>query len=255
MSHDRLHIQLDADRFFFAILVGARGARRRDRTALGYRFEAWLPLPIDEVQAVYRVLDGDRVLACGMPRERLAILVGACTPEPIRRVQAKRRAVVLAGLVLALLGFLLGTERRIRAHEALAGAARAADAIALERVLGPAAPGVAPVQRRAALTGTLRQLRDTRAVDALQDGDAGPLLAALLAHWPEDLGVHVEILNATASAITIRALCPDASTVTAWVQHLERFTEVEVEPPRVRVARDVVHVTLRIVARASEARS
>lgn len=140
-------LQWQSSEFYWAILSGPL---TRDRGALGYLFERFLPVPIDEVQAAYQRLADGRVVACGVEHvrlrevldegaltlspseppafpelqespdsvlrpERLNLLVGPCEPAAVARRRRACLAVLGTAALLCAAMVVLGLERRAAA--------------------------------------------------------------------------------------------------------------------------------------------
>ena len=83
----RAHMELPADRFFWAVLdaeglAAQRGGQISNR--LGFLFENALPVPIEDVHAVYQPIPGDQqrhVLACGVLKDELREVVANAQTE------------------------------------------------------------------------------------------------------------------------------------------------------------------------------
>lgn len=209
-----------------APLLAVRPAERRRR--LSYLFESVLPMPVDDVHAVYHDLGGQRVLACGIDRDALNRLRDARTESvhpasvpaslgvdvdphvvellsgPFRaipRMHRQRRVKRLAVASIAVCGLLLavGLERRadlLRTHAEHHGTVQRA---VYESVLGSAAvaSGQPPSVQ---LTSELRRLQRSRAPEATSTdtsaiGDSSIDTAALLIAWPDDMPVRVRRLK------------------------------------------------------------
>ncbi|MFG0317811.1 MAG: hypothetical protein ACF8XB_11095 [Planctomycetota bacterium JB042] len=285
-------VRRPAEEFYFAVLDATglpRGGRPR-RVALDALFEASLPIPVDDVKAIYRPLEGERVLACAIDREALVertrerpdvvsfgpaewpdfleplveagddardlnLLVDDVEPEAIRAHRRRQvNGAVGAGLLAAGL-VVVGIERRIAELDRRRAEADAVVSASLDRAFGPAAPGVQDAQRRAALVGELRRLKGAeRIANAGGDADgeapgAVEVLVRLLSAWPPGLEVHVEALNVTGDALTVRALCPDPETADAFARALDDVAGLSGwrrDPPRFHRGRDVVSVTVRL---------
>lgn len=272
-------IRWPAERFYFALL-DTRGLRHRwgslPETQLGYLFEDVLPVPIEDVQAVYLPVGRDRVLVCAIDAERLKddlpagalhlspaelpthlqvdvdptdlnLLTGRFAPPSVARARRRRAFAGAAfGLSIALL-LVVGLERR-RAHaEATAAIWQLEQEELLDRALGPAAPGIPRVQRVAALTGERRRLEWTRgrASPAQGPDDASPLLASVLERWP-DVTVWVDALNVVSGAVTVRGFAKETAVANQLATTLGALDGLALEPPELRRTPDGVRFTLRL---------
>jgi hypothetical protein len=198
------HLCLPAECFYWALLdasiLGQRGVKRRQKQ-LGYLFEAVLPVPIDDVHAIYRSVPGSdqRYLACGMARDaildRLAesgdkavaltpcglprairdddaasginpvelnLLTGALEPPRVRTL--RRRWLGAVTLLIVLVGaiVLVGFERRIARAQSQARTLHEACLGVYTQVLGSDAVSESGrLPPAARLTIELRELRRT----------------------------------------------------------------------------------------------
>ena len=237
------------------IAFGSLRTTERDRR-LGFQFEDVLPLPIEELHAVYSPLGQGRYAACGIPRNRIAELrsSGASSvkpealPEPMLELDVKldardfelltgeflpirieRRNIRVKLEIAALIGFTavlcsLGLQSRAadaRNAEALV-AARTADRYAA--ALGPAPAG--STQRPAArLLSELRLLQQTRLDDGEiteveQSSDPSEQLASLLAAWPGSIRPRVEQLTVADETIALTVSLRSESDVEALLAAL-----------------------------------
>jgi hypothetical protein len=191
------HVQLSPDRFYWAVLDAGGlpksiGGPSRDQ--LGYLFESQLPLPIDQVHAIYEHASGGRYLACGMDREalrcasvealslspaalpefiegrgsvdlrdgkRLNLLTGDFTPPHVRS-QQRRWTIQVAAIMLAILAVIVGGIERRRAA-LLRGSqdVRMVRASLIDRLIGPLDPR-ASQPPDLLMTAELRRLQRTR---------------------------------------------------------------------------------------------
>lgn len=272
------HVVWPSERCFFAML-DTRGVRRSWRGVndeqLGYLFEDVLPVPIEQVHAIYHPLGRHEVLACGVPRERLEqdlpadaerltpesvpahlscdldpralnLLTGEFTPANVR-VASRRRSFLAAGacLVVALL-LGIGMERR-RAHaEAAVETYRLAQDDLLDRALGPAAPGIPKVQRVAALVGEKRRLEWTRGQrPTATPADVSTTFARILERWPSEV-VWVDALNVAKNAVTVRGFAEQTSVADRIATALRGLEGFDLEAPELRRTPDGVRFTVRL---------
>lgn len=250
-------LRLPAERFSWGVLdagglpASPPGSRRRGER-LGYLFEGVLPVAIESVQAVYVPLGDGRVLACGMDAGELEglraqgwttlgpgalpevagvdglgveaasinLLRGAMEAPGVRR--ARRRWAAHAGAAVAVvLGLgVVGAERRVRAAQAGEREVERAMERVYREVLGPAAPGGQPDGAR--MTSELRTLRRTRGAVERGAGEepAGPVLAGLLARWPDGLGARAESVVVGSGAVSVSVLVPDHTSAQALITAL-----------------------------------
>lgn len=251
-SHANGDLRLPPERFFWAVLdtssaPRARGARRREQ--LGYMFESVVPVPLEQLHVEFTTLGPDRVLVCGARRlvlegtdpdivtlgpaslpdwiseegadvdpHRINLLTGPFEPAPVRRARTRWVTQCAAVLVVAASVVWLGTHRRANAADAARReATRLVDA-AYTEALGPSPAGGQPPAAR--LTAELRRLRQTREPGAAVADpiDAAPLLAGVLARWPE--GVEAQTEQITVSSSSVRFVVRLADTASA-----ERLTD------------------------------
>ncbi|MGD9689509.1 MAG: hypothetical protein AB7K52_07120 [Phycisphaerales bacterium] len=216
--------------------------------ALDAAFERWLPVPPDQVHAVYQLASDAKsepvVIACGVDRtvlehlgDELLMLVPDALPEvlldrlqgppdaaafnllaeefePTPLTQVRHRTAQLA-VVIALLLIAVGAAglfRRTSTSEQRADALQEAAGHVHARLV-PNAPS--PAAAASGLTAELRRLRAAKKGPSLVERsvDAAATLAELLSRWPRDAsasGLHVQTqsLQVTASGITITALIP-----------------------------------------------
>lgn len=285
------HLTWSADRFYWAILDASvlppSFLRRRvDEDRLGYLFESNLPLPADEVHAVYVPLGGDRYLACGIEHERLRadlpgdaitlgpdalpesvaqarhidpglinLLTGPHEPHLVRR--ERRRFLTLASALGALLTIVImwGLERRIARADALANDVRQHARTIYERLYDPAttSPSVQPAPLR--LLAELRQLRRTRSGAAsatgIEESHSARTLASFLENWPRDHLMQTESLSVTASSVTLIGLLPSATQAQAFVEAFDPPTQWQASQPQVSAVSGGVRLTWRFSRRAS----
>jgi len=279
VAFTEIHTRWPAAAFYWSILdapavpVTSLRPPTAPAAALDLLLASDLPLPVDEVHAVYRRLDGKRVLACAapttslqsLPRDSLSLsptgwpevieaecvdlspsdfnlLVGAFEPRPVRRARATR-ALWASGCVL-LIGALaaIGFERRASAWTLDAAAARTAS----DEVLLAAFPDEPPAStvRPLRLKAELEQLRRTRGPEHINDApaDSAVALSHLLASWPADRLADTQVVSVSESALSMNVrvdgdpqeLLEGLSPVPGWVR----------EEPRVSRAGDRVLLTL-----------
>lgn len=293
-EHQGPHQIWPADRFYWAILDASilppsLLRRRVDERRLGYLFESALPLPADEVHAVYVPLGGDRYLACAIEHERLRadlprdavtlspgalpeaiaetrhidpgsinLLTGPHEPNLVRR--ERRRCLVLASTLGALLTIVImwGLEQRISREEALAEAARQHARAIHERLYDPAttSPSVQPAPLR--LLAELRQLRRTRSsatsAVGLEEPDSARTLASFLENWPTDHLMQTESLSVTPSSVTVIGLLPSATQAQAFVEAFDPPTQWQASQAQVSAVSGGVRLTWRFSRRAGAER-
>lgn len=218
------------DRFYWAVLeapgVHIGSPRPPGAAALDLQLADNLPLPVEDVHAVYARVDAHRVLACAASRADLAaldpdaltlhpaatpafagtspdsrtlnLLTGDFEPAPLRRARG-RTAVWTAATLLALSALAaIGLLRRARHFDTAARVART-EALAAAAAAIPEL-GVNSAQPRSRLAHELDMLRAThRPASVSPSPDAAAALAALLSAWP----LMTSGNNPTAHAISI----------------------------------------------------
>ncbi|MDA3961790.1 MAG: hypothetical protein PF961_13455 [Planctomycetota bacterium] len=222
-------------------LLTASDARLSER-ARRYRFEAVLPVPVDELQVAGAALADGRHLLVGVAStqlrsglaqldaptsarpadlpahlleqgvdpevvERLELLHGAFEPTQHRARRNGRCIVSVSALVLAAVLLVVGGLLRARDQHAVASHARTqAAALANEAV-----PQQVGAQR---LPPALRLQQEVRrARQAAQTGgpeqDLLPVLETLFAAWPPSLRVQVDTIGLDPGHLVIRGRVPD----------------------------------------------
>lgn len=245
-------ITLPAGEFYWSVIRAdergpwrALGHRRLgSRIRLGYLFEEEIPVPIEEVYPAYARFGGV-IVACGMPRDRVAEVVGTRTrvllpaglpawvreaigsdgplpelsglnilrgdaePGTVRR--ARRMFVAHLGLCAALVlaCFLLQVERWVRGAHGMRLAAEARAEAAYASVLGAAPGGQPPAVRLASELRTLERLRPAALRDPVDAEGTEDFDAAAALAWFlggfPDLTVMTESIEVTPSRILLTA--------------------------------------------------
>jgi hypothetical protein len=232
----------------------------RGHRQLGYLFENVLPVPIEDVQAVYVRLPGGSYLACGMdknllqaqcnghlhlgpdqvppdicdsvPAERINLLACEFEPKVVQRLKVRWLLRTAAMLLLAAMVIGIGLHRRTVVNQrSLAALDNSRQQLFQVAGIDPA--GSQPPELK--LTAELRRLRQTRLAPTgdMELTDVTTLLAALLSHWPPDEAhMQTEFLSVTPTAITVRGLVPasDGAQVVASsinAAHDESLFQVE----------------------------
>lgn len=287
-----LHVVWSADRFYWAVLDASMlprslGRSRHDRQRLGYLFEAQLPLPIEQVQAVYLPLGESQYLACGVEHARLENEVpgSALTLRPDRvpipmenrdavevesinllvdrhepaAVRSEVRRFLRDGVVLAILFMVaigLGITRRSGALDTAVADMALMRAGLYEQLYDPtvAPPSTQPPTVR--LLAELRQLRRTRTGNNpdqdFQESESSQSLQALLANWPRQHLMRTESISITPSSITLSGILPSAESAQAFATALASPTGWEAKQPQVSTMSDGVRLTLRLTRQHSD---
>ncbi len=231
--------------------VRSAAARRR----LGFAFERYLPVPIEQVHAVY-VRSGDAIIACGIDWSRLNPLLEQgilrIEPESLPRwlnadaqplefnlasfeatpphiIQAGNRlaatSAIAASLVLLIVAF--GINRRANTLDETTAGLRVASNQAITNQIGSGLAGQLPQLR---LTAELRRLRSLESSSSHYNGaaDAVPTLVAAFEAWPTDIVTHTESLTATGSTLRMRTRHENTATAdafaAAWKPEPARWT-------------------------------
>src|SRR5436190_5964659 len=198
-ASDRL--LLPPERFYWALLDGSvtQGRNGRLRSQLGYLFENVLPLPIEQVHAVYlRLPRTKQHVACGMGREtiqqeiqghagalvhlgpaampeflteqlgegtgiqldRANLLDREFEPASIRRIRHRLHLLFMALLMASVTLCIVGLERRTAAANRQVGQIDESRWSVLNQVLPGSSSQKQPAELR--LTAELRRLRQSR---------------------------------------------------------------------------------------------
>ncbi|MEL6396625.1 MAG: hypothetical protein AAFQ71_11580 [Planctomycetota bacterium] len=257
-SNARGAVRLDADELYWGVIettavdpIPFGGLRpesvRRQRTML---LEAVLPVPMEDVHAVFVPIGGGRFAACAIARARIvelrsegassvrphsvpAALSGnaGLAPErfellsgPFRSIAAVRSAhrtalIAAALLITSCVLLIVGLERRTASYRAAADDWIAGTGSIYDRVL-PASASTAPPDLR--LVTELRTLRrqtgraETAGVSA-GSVDATLALSGLLSVWPEGVEARVTQLVAAERTIRITAEARDDAAAQAVI--------------------------------------
>jgi hypothetical protein len=283
-----VHVRWPAESFYWGVLdasvldrITLIDPRRRDRH-LGYLFESSLPLPIEEVHAVYRRVSGDRFIACGVERELLSsleptaamlgpaslpaaiageiepdafnLITGAWAPPIVRRLRRLSVIIIVVAMGAGAMLGVLGLERRTRAIRDEVAWLAAEETRIYERALGPPSPGaVLPPERL--LVAELARLERTRRPDAPATAATGvaPILAGLLSHWPAGIQAETSVLSVGSEAVTITAEVPTMADAQALSDALADLDGWTVQLPRTQARSGSVDVTIRLVPKRGAA--
>ncbi len=218
-----------------------------ERRRLDHQFDPVLPIAVEEVHAVYHPVGGDRVLACGIGRGKIAVLhaegwdtvvpgiippevsdrvdpvdlnmlVAEFTPAKVARHRSRRRNLVAASLAVAGLILTAGNLRRAGHAQDSMKSLRSQQASLYQEAIGEPDGPMPPAVR---MTTELRRLSATRGAKATFDRPAAELdLQELLACWPRSEEIRVERLFIQPGRIDITAEASDASAVAALVEAL-----------------------------------
>jgi len=263
---------LKADECYWSVLDGsvADGLRGKARQrALLFALEQDLPMPIDEIHAVFLARPGGQIIACACPRDLLVqlaedadvvhpeaipdwldcdqdavdfdLLGGDILSKRVRRMGAMHLVTVL--LVCTLLSSLLtvGFVIRSRAFEQERQDARAATNAAQGLVLPPAGAGAQPTSiRLAALLRTVNSHSDT-----VMNSDfvsATDSLEQILARWPQD--VRLQRLTVGKLDIRIDLTMPADLDPSLFIGALEELNDWTLSAPVVRRSQESTSVSL-----------
>lgn len=274
-----------AERFYWAtldasVLPKSLLGQPPDVDRLGYLFEAYLPRPIDKVQAVYLPLGDDQYLACGVEHERLEqglppsaltlrpdrvpsdmasrdrvnaesinLLTGRLEPPAVRRERRRfgREAGLLAAALLLII--MLGIGWRSRIHSAAVEDISAQRDAIYRQLYDPALapPSAQPPAVR--LLAELRQLRQTRSNAVgkdFQEPESARMLEALFARWPTGHQVRTESISVTPASITLAVLLPSGPDAQAFISAFAPPEGWESKQPQISSVSDGLRLTLRL---------
>lgn len=270
---------LPASQFYWAIIDGSMVTGPRRKSRLGYLFEQTLPVPIEDVHAVYTSLPDGQIIACGMEREELRkeiaredgpellelspnevpaviqadvstymlnLLVGDFEPCSVRRQRARaRRQVVIVALICCAL-IVNGVHRRIAAMKDTIDAAYAARDELVAEVLPENTSTINRLPPGLRLAAELRRLRQTRTqpVMELVPTDVVPEFVKLLSLWPNDLHVQTDSMTFTPTNITIRSSLPRSADVQILADALMQLPHWQLQQPQVSTSRSTVSTSL-----------
>lgn len=286
-------VTLPSDRFYWALLEldepliaqpwRARWESRRRQEEWLYRFEEVLPLPVEQVHAVFLTVDRHRILACGMEREileeyrqegvldlgpeagprhlsesvlaslKINLLTGPMAPPAL--VASRRRWINAAclWLCIALVAISLGLMRRASANfDAVTSLSTQTstlihDALADRDMAIDAIAGSLPPELQ--LTAELRKMRQTRrqpASSMAASGNAGDSLVALLQAWPKVDGLRTEFIGVTSATLSVAGVVDDSAVAAQWSQGFASIPGWRLEQPEMSgVAGTSVRLALR----------
>ncbi|MCK4872016.1 MAG: hypothetical protein KAS72_04750 [Phycisphaerales bacterium] len=271
------HIRWPADRFYWALLDVsvlprslAPGSARRTQQ-LGNLFESHLPVPIDNVHAIYTALGDHQILACGAERHELAALGhaltlcpdnvpsfvgGAVHPdrlnmltgefEPVRLSRSRRQRMFLVAMCMIVCTVMLvvGFERRAQGWRT-----RAAQAdLAVDNLHAQVLPSAASSAESHAdlLLAELWTLEQTRADAGGQPGNAAVALANVLACWPDALSARTESIAVTDTTVTITAMAPSHDEADRLADAMRNVAGWSRSQPQITLQRNEVRITIRL---------
>lgn len=273
-------VRLEPERFYWAVLdTSAFGRRRPDHQQLGFLFESVLPIPIEQIHAVYSKMSADRYVACGMDREKLQanladnhngllqlgpsslpafvdaqvvpetinLLCSEYEPQTVRSMRRRWQLLVMLMVIISAGLLAFGLERRSYVLTKKAEAMQNTKSLMLQQLFGASSSvGGQPPELR--LTSELRRLRQTRQepVNDPQAIDTTDILANLLERWPSDLFVQTESVLVTPTTLTIRANAPSSSDVQLLANAIQSLPGWELQQPQVNTARESVQTTVQM---------
>ena len=282
-SSDALHLRWPAERFYWAILatssIPVTVRSRRHRQRLGYLFESVLPgVAIEEVQTVYQRLPGNakRILACGLAKNVLEddvdpsavtlapnsapgflegkvelaglnLLTDSFLPPVIRGLRRRWRLHVYLILTLCTALLIVGLERRTSLHRGTINDLTAAHDTIVKQLLGSDTAFAGAGAGELRLIAQRRRLEQTRSDDLpiSKVGNAGPILARLLALWPQDLHAQTQSISITSGSITVRASVPTMVDAQRLADAFSTLDQWRLQQPQSEARRDRIDVTLR----------
>ncbi len=208
--------------------------------AIRYRFERFLPLPVESLHVATATLSDRSCVLVGIEPERLRaylatrsdmspqtwelvpttipphlshlpdvmraagtlnLLHGEFEPAPRRRVRRVTAVIAQVTMVLIAICVVIGVERRHQAAGAYVVAQRQATTTALAAVVPSTSGGIKPEMR---LTMEVRRLEQAARDPAANTNDVAQALQALWRAWPRDLRVQVDTVGANADRVVIR---------------------------------------------------
>lgn len=270
-------LRLPPESFYWALLdVTCLPRRARSRgVELGYLFESFLPVAIEDVHAVYEPVDDGRMLACGLAMHRVAelsasgpmrlgptcvpeflsmngevsginLLQGRFEPSALRRQRARITAFCCAAAFACGAAIIVGQFRRMASFDDRVRVFAGATAIVYDQVLPGDARTLPPAAR---LTAELRTLDRTRAAPlAAGPVDITPTLASLLASWPAGLQSRTETLSVGPDGISLTVRLPDASAAQRFERELTVPQGWRLTQPSVQAERDGILFRARMEA-------
>lgn len=275
-----------ADRFYWALLdtsvLPKRLWTRQPRTEqLGYLFEPFLPIPIDEVHPQYARVDEHQYIACGLAHSTLkgspldaALTLGPeslpdCMPlidsvdpksinllvgsyEPPSVIKLKRHCATLLTVVVCLtaLIFIGGTLARTQALRTATVQANDQRRSIYEQQLDAKSLGATNQPASVQLTAELRRLKQTRSTDhALTDeqSDASLTLQSLLAGWPSEHRIRTESISIAPNSITMVGSLPSNAEAQGFIASFMTPKGWTARQPQIQAVRDDVRLTWRLL--------
>jgi len=270
--------RIPREQCYWAVLDARRLPRRLGKRTkqLDYLFEPLLPVPLDEVHAVYHPLADRRHLACAVDRaileahlhrgavtltpqalppmvdddidpRWLELLTGPYTAACVSRLRRRALWTIVAAILALTLAISFGLERRAAnlasEQREVTGATRAVyrEVLGSEMLRSKLPPELM-------LTAQLRKLRQTRATEEAPPplDDASSTLAALMGRWPHDLHVQTESLHVTQYVIQINGDVPSSPEAQQLHDALASIEGWRIEHPTVRASAQGFRAAIRL---------
>ncbi|RNC81181.1 MAG: hypothetical protein ED559_05110 [Phycisphaera sp.] len=255
---------------------GLRG--KTQKRALLYALEPDLPVPIDEVEALFRAEPNGAITACACRRDRLEDIAKAAdiaVPDSVpswletshvasnfdllqgsivsgRSRHARRTliaSVFVVGLIISSM-LMIGFLNRTKAYNTQRDDAASATSLAQELVLPPAGPNSQPASIRLAamLRSTSTHKHDN------QDNSFTPAsesLEQILSIWPD--GARLQRLSVGKQDVRVDLSMPIELDPTNFIEHLETLEGWSLSAPSIRRTTSTTSVSVSL-QRKQEAR-
>jgi hypothetical protein len=277
--HNKTTMLIPADVLYWALLepgdfpqssnaLTSRATRRR----LGYAFERVLPLPIEQVHAVYMRTER-AILACGidLPQLQAALdqgkmfiqpatipdwidtqatpySINLATHEATPSVLLAARTRMVRTTVIALTGLLIliALGFHLRAHNLNTAAAqlRQQAEASINNQLGSIATTQLPILRLAAELRRIRAIA-TSTTHYTGPSDASTSLIAILEAWPDAITTQTEALSATHTTLRVRTKHPNQSSADAFAAAWKPpSSHWQTRQPTMSTQRDIIQLEL-----------
>ncbi|MCC6909700.1 MAG: hypothetical protein IT430_17325 [Phycisphaerales bacterium] len=286
----RRRVVWPAHRFYWAVLdasvvPGGLLHRRPSDEALGFLFEAELPVPIDRIHAVYVPVKGNRFIVCGIEHDRILesaelrdaltlspeafpsdlgtdlevdvgsinFLTGRHEPAPVKRERRRLLLESAAALALITVAVAFGAERRIGAWHRATGEMVSAREVVFDDLYPPQSTAPSSQSPTLRLVAELRQLERTRgsAVQSIgsDDPQSAHMLARLFEQWPAQQPIMTESLSVTPESVTLVGLLPTAPAAQVFVSAFDLPDQWEARQPQISAVTNGVRLTWKLVPR------
>lgn len=212
--------------------------------AARFRFERFLPLPVDDLHIASTSLPDGSTLIVGVEPQRLRtylatraditpqtwelvpveapahlcdlpgvtsalhqlnLLHGEFEPAPRRRLRRVTGLITQVAVALIAIAIVIGVERRHQAALGYVAAQRQATATALAAVVPPTAGGL---KSELQLTMEVRRLEQAARDPAASTSDVAQALQALWRVWPRDVRAQIDTVGANPDRLVIRGRVP-----------------------------------------------